>query len=158
MKIPRPELVQEMILKNGEAIMRFYGSSMTPFLKEGCRVAVEAINHQPIRIGDIVCFRSESRLVAHRVVSRLCSNGCQYFLTKGDNSRRLDAPLKREEIVGRVVAVEDRSLTTPYRKAVNFWLAKLSWASQVAAQGGNKLKRAVLFKLRRLVSFIFHFF
>ena len=158
MKIPRPELVQEMILKNGVAVMRFYGSSMNPFIKEGCRVVVEAVQNQPVAIGDIVCFRSDSRLVAHRVVSKLRSNGIEHILTKGDNCSKLDAPVTPGEIVGRIVRVEGRSLTGRRQRAINFCLAKLSWASNIAAQSGNKLKRAVLFKLRRLVSFIFHFF
>jgi len=158
MKIPVPELVQEMVLKNGRAVMKFYGSSMSPFLKEGCRVVVEPVCDEPIRIGDIVCFRSEERLVAHRVISSHRSNGCQYFLTKGDHCLRADAPLTRGEIAGRVVAVGTRTLTTPYGRIMNFWLAAVSRASAVAAQGGDKLKRAVLFEFGGLILLVSRFF
>ncbi len=81
------------------------GSSMLPFIQDGDRVLV-AHGHTGVRRGDVVVFRREGQMVAHRVIRTHGSDASPTFVTKGDNAPQFDPPLSADEIVGRVLAIE----------------------------------------------------
>lgn len=123
------ELIPQILSSKGKAALRMYGSSMSPLLAEGRVVEVVPFKEQKIRVGDIVCFKSKSQLTAHRVV-KLMPSGCSgesFVLTKGDNVRHFDLPLSTRQILGRVVTIEERSITTLFWRIANAWIAKASY-------------------------------
>ena len=91
-------------LKTGGPILVAYiGTSMNPTLREPEILEIRPYGNRPLRVGDVVFFRSPGRqqTVVHRIV-RLTPEG---LVTRGDNNRRDDAfVLQPEDIKGRVVA------------------------------------------------------
>jgi hypothetical protein len=75
---------------------------MIPYLRSG-----DIVNICPgktCHTGDIVLWQKRGSLVLHRVVGR--KNG--HIITKGDSLSGLDAPVPREQILGRAVTRERR--------------------------------------------------
>jgi hypothetical protein len=94
----------ESLLKGGCSIrLRATGWSMKPLLTSGCLLHVAPIQQAP-KIGEIVLYRSQGdRLVSHRVVAK--SSGVIW--TKGDSCSQVDKVLDLQQILGKVVAVEE---------------------------------------------------
>ena len=88
--------------------MNYIGSSMNPTLKPGVRLNVRAYHGQEVRRGDVIVFippGGDSKIV-HRVTS-VNSDGIR---TRGDNRNHEDDwVLRRENILGRVVAAQGRN-------------------------------------------------
>lgn len=122
-----PDLIEDLLKRRGEANLKMYGTSMSPLLPEGKMVKVSAQDLNTIRIGDVVCFRTNSHLIAHRVVHLHAGKEGLYILPKGDNSNCFDRPVRKEEIIGRVIGIENRSVTSPAWRLFNFMIAKLSY-------------------------------
>ena len=80
------------------------GTSMWPFLREGDRVYVQHGNGT-IRWGDVILFRQHERLIVHRLVFSRRQGPTTQHLMLGDNRLYPDAPVGREEVVGRVTAI-----------------------------------------------------
>lgn len=110
------------------------GTSMLPLIHHGDRLLVD---HGPFapRRGDIVLFRQESGLLAHRIVSIKQRCGTQRVITKGDNVGWFDRPLPAADLLGRVVAISHGGSTirldTPWPCAVGWVLAH--YTNSVAA-------------------------
>ena len=125
-KIPPADLVEEMLLNKGEVATKIYGSSMSPLLSEGKRVLMRHVDQGKIKLGDVVCFKSQSQLVAHRVVRIHRLKEGRRFLTKADNASTFDRYLSSDEVVGNVVAVEGQSLTAFPWKIFNRLIGEIS--------------------------------
>lgn len=85
---------------------------MTPFIREGDVVAIDPA--APCRVGDIILWERGEDMVLHRLVVR--KKG--WFLTKGDASGHLDAPVTGREILGRAVTQKRAGRV---RKLDSFW-------------------------------------
>ncbi len=98
---------------------------MYPSIREGELITVEPVVASDVTLGDIVLYRSQRGLIAHRViqVSRPQSEPSAYraagfslrassgegtlgFLSQGDASLCRDEPVGAEQILGRVIRVE----------------------------------------------------
>ena len=77
------------------------GRSMWPTIQDGDMLHVEPIRKAPRR-GDIILFFREGEFKAHRIIRRPYNN----FVTRGDAGMEIDGVVRRQEIVGRVVAKE----------------------------------------------------
>ncbi len=105
---------------------------MYPSIREGELITVEPVVPSDVTLGDIVLYRSQRGLLAHRVVgssptqssvlSPQSSSGSvlspHYFL-RGDASLSCDQPVGAEQILGRVIRVDrnGRSLALASRGA-----------------------------------------
>ena len=134
---PLPDPILEATLQiwgqaGGQHSIPITGRSMLPLIRDGDLVLV-AHGHAAVRQGDVVVFRREGELVAHRVLRVYGSGAGKRFLTKGDNALRLDPLLSAEEIVGRVLDVRrgDRQMsldTTAWRGVGRFVaVTTLAW-------------------------------
>lgn len=97
--------------ENGVAIplkISLHGYSMKPFISpEKDIVTIKTLIRDP-KVGDIVLFRrADGKNIAHRIYS-IFPDGIQ---TWGDNCPKPDAPIKREDIYGLIVAVEKNGKT-----------------------------------------------
>ncbi len=77
------------------------GQSMWPTIQDGDILHVEPIRKAPRR-GDIILFFREGEFKAHRIIRRPDDN----FVTRGDAGMESDGIVRRQEIVGKVVAKE----------------------------------------------------
>jgi signal peptidase I len=83
------------------------GRSMSPTIRDGEAVVVAPVKASEVRRGDIVLYRCERKLIAHRVVCvEKGSSRVRSFILRGDASVTADAAVAAEQILGRVVLVE----------------------------------------------------
>lgn len=98
--------------------------SMAPVYSRGAMVVVQKV-HSPmdVRIGDIVQYKTTSKLVTHRVIAidaAADGSGERVFTVKGDNNPAPDAPVTADKVVGIVRA------HVPYAGYPTVWLMELS--------------------------------
>ena len=84
--------------------------SMWPVLKEGSLVFIKFVEKSEIEVGDIVVYRNNKGFTIHRVVE-LREND---LTTKGDANFQKDAAVKYEDIVGKTVTIQGKSIVIPY--------------------------------------------
>ena len=99
--------VVEAILADGHALrIPVCGVSMHPALREGDVAVIAPFLGLP-RIGQIVLARTAGGpLVVHRLVNVELQSGRRLYRLKGDTGARADAGVLREELYGRLIAVE----------------------------------------------------
>lgn len=113
------------------------GHCMRPALQHGDRVFLKRLAGAEARLGDVVLVSSQGRLLLHRlVIGRRLGRLARGYRTMADRALLLDPPLRRADILGRVVSRDGRPL--PAR-----WVPALV-----------SLARAVLVRLRRAMSFL----
>lgn len=78
------------------------GDSMSPLIKDACKLEVRLGNMQKFRIGDIALFLENNRVVAHRIIRMKKEGEAIEFLLKGDNNKDVDRFFKKEELVGKL--------------------------------------------------------
>jgi peptidase S24-like protein len=90
------------------------GLSMSPTILDGERVLISPADPRRLRIGHIVKFSVDGRLILHRLVARRRrSDGALVFTFRGDNGSETDAHVPSSSIIGIAVAVErDENLIT----------------------------------------------
>ncbi|MFZ0412211.1 MAG: signal peptidase I [Candidatus Acidiferrales bacterium] len=97
--------IAHRIRTRGSACVRVLGASMFPWIRSGDLVFVSRIDFDRVRRGQVILFERAGRLIAHRVL-RTASGAA--ILTKGDSLDRADAPVRREEFLGRVTRLHRR--------------------------------------------------
>ena len=104
---------------------------MYPSIREGELVTVEPVVASDVTLGDIVLYRSERGLIAHRVVE-IASRDSRVFRLQGDASLSCDEPVEAHRILGRVVGVQrnGRSVVLASRGA-KLWHKARRLASRV---------------------------
>jgi signal peptidase I len=99
-------LIKEKLEKDGEIALKVHGGSMRPFIKSGSVIKIQnvkLIKNCGIKIGDVVLYEQDGRLLMHRVIKILRKSNMndKIFLVAGDN--RIDTiphTIKEEEIIG----------------------------------------------------------
>lgn len=83
------------------------GSSMSPAIPGRARLRVRLLAKQSCQAGDVVFYLSDEGFMVHRLVyqPRRCS-AASYVLTFGDNCLAPDPPVKKDRIMGTVIAVQ----------------------------------------------------
>ena len=91
---------------------------MYPSIREGELITVEPVAARDVQLEDIVLYRSERGLIAHRVIA-IASRDSRVFRLRGDASLSCDEPVEAHRILGRVVGVQrnGRSVTLASREA-----------------------------------------
>jgi hypothetical protein len=95
-------LVQEGLRHHGRLCLRLQGESMWPTIPAGSLVEVEPVSTHDIKLGDVVVWQRDGKLVAHRVVQRMRAEPGVCLITKGDNCSSSDRGLPMEAVLGRV--------------------------------------------------------
>ena len=103
------DLTTELLSQGTTVRFRPSGRSMYPSIREGELITVEPVVARDVKPGDIVLYRSERGLIAHRVVGSSPTQSSvlspHYFL-RGDASLSCDQPVAAQQILGRVVGVQ----------------------------------------------------
>jgi signal peptidase I len=78
------------------------GTSMSPTASPGDRLLVTSLSSDAaLHAGELVVVSRNGRLVAHRLIS----STADLVVTKGDAGLENDGPVRRSDVVGRVVAI-----------------------------------------------------
>jgi hypothetical protein len=101
--------VMKAVLDRGSLFrFRARGASMTPFIRDGDTLTLEALEDRAPRVGEVVAFfvrtGERSSLVVHRVVGNRGSE----TVIQGDAYGCASETIPRGDILGRVVRVERR--------------------------------------------------
>ena len=98
------------------------GPSMLPFILPGARLLIEPppFFSPPLAPGDLLLARSGGCLRLHRLIEERPDG----FIIKGDAVLRADPLVLRQDLHGRVVAIEGRFLTRYPLRRLNRVLAK----------------------------------
>ncbi len=100
--------ISESLLRRGLSVrFRAEGASMQPTIADGEPLIVAPFDTDDrIARGDIVLCRLDAGLVAHRVVSVVRVNAIETVTVRGDAKAACDAPVRRTDILAKVIAVE----------------------------------------------------
>lgn len=100
----------EALLEDNHQLSFFMrGNSMYPTLKAGDVGIVEKCSAADIKIGDIIVFKQNRKLIAHRLISINAENETHFFVAKGDKNLQPDKPFTVKELVGKVCSFQRRN-------------------------------------------------
>lgn len=85
--------------------MKMVSNSMIPLICQGNELLIE-LNPKTIRLGDILIYRHNNLLIAHRLIKSYDVEGKSFLILKGDRVRHSDSPLPAEKVIGRVIGVK----------------------------------------------------
>lgn len=115
--------------KTGEQhLIPIAGRSMFPLIRAGDQVLVTH-GSAGIRRGDVVVFRYNGTLFAHRVLSIYEGNNGTTFITKGDNTPQCDPLFGINEFIGCVISIKRGNRKMPIDTAawrILGWLIAVS--------------------------------
>src|SRR5882724_6215301 len=102
---PTFAVVVRDLLRAGTAV-RFPapGLSMLPEIQDGDVLHVAPVRADELRCGEIVLVDDGIKLRAHRLI--VSDTRADKFVTQGDASQEPDAPVRAQQILGRVIAKE----------------------------------------------------
>jgi hypothetical protein len=121
----RWHLAAEFLRLTGRARLRLTGTSMLPAARPGDVLSICMSGASHALPGDIVLFARNGRLVAHRVVERVISQDRPFWITRGDRLRHNDPPVSRDELLGRITAIQRGNRRIVPR--LTFWSRLASW-------------------------------
>src|ERR1035437_6107266 len=96
------EFAESILEENHKISIRMQGNSMYPTLKAGDVGLVENCIPDELKVGDIIVFKVQDRLIAHRLVDIYKKVGETLFLSKGDKNNFTDTPFTSEALLGKI--------------------------------------------------------
>ena len=131
---PNLSLLSGDLLSLGLGVrFRAPGTSMHPTIRHGDVITVEPVAPAKLKRGDIILYRFQNDFIAHRIVNVEEREGCKLtFILKGDASTGCDAPVKPEQVLGKVVCLErDQRIIDPYSLNVRIWSMLYLWLARI---------------------------
>lgn len=114
------ELLQEGLEKGNNFRFRALGSSMFPSIRSGDVITVKPVESAAICVGDVIFYRRDGRVYAHRLIRKQRIDGVLLFITRGDYLPFSDSPISTSQILGKVVSIERGRriirLDTPFQR------------------------------------------
>jgi len=102
---------------------------MHPTIRHGDLITVEPVAPPKLKRGDIILYRLQRDFIVHRIVN--IEERKDYgvtFILQGDASVTCDAPVKSDQILGKVVCLErDHRIIDPYSLSVRLWRMLCQW-------------------------------
>jgi len=95
------ELAADTLRSSGSLRLQVTGWSMLPSIWPGDTLVVKRVKYHAVSEGDIVLFRRDRRLFAHRVVTK-AGGPVDGILTRGDAMPAPDSPVSADELLGKV--------------------------------------------------------
>jgi signal peptidase len=105
---------------------------MHPSIRHGDVITVEPVEPTNLKRGNIILYRLQNGLIAHRIVNIEEREGCKLtFILRGDASITDDAPVKPEQVLGKVVCLErGQRIIDPYSRRVRLWSMLYLWLAR----------------------------
>ncbi|HYM79141.1 MAG TPA: S24/S26 family peptidase [Candidatus Dormibacteraeota bacterium] len=95
-------MASEVLRSSGSLRLQVTGWSMLPTVWPGDILVIEHLESDAAKDGDIVLFGRDRRLFAHRIISQDSKAGEPGILTRGDAMAAPDAPVAKNELLGKV--------------------------------------------------------
>lgn len=130
------ELLKEGMAKGTMPFLTVTSNSMSPLLRQGDEIGLEAVGMSEIRAGDLLVLQEQETFTTHRFWGMLRKKGENMLVTRGDRTLHFDRPWATQQIVGRVV-VRRRGqkllwLNRGRGRRLNHWLARLAqWENRL---------------------------
>jgi len=113
------DLAETLLDENHPLNFNMQGYSMYPTLREGDTGIVEKWNPNDLLVGDIVVFKANGKLVAHRLVKIELRNGLRLFTAKGDKNTYTDEPFTSDAFVGKITSFQrNNRINSPESKGM----------------------------------------
>jgi signal peptidase len=139
------ELVGEVLTSSRSLRLRVTGWSMLPAISPDDTLVIEPASSESVGQGDIVLFRRDGRLFAHRVPGKSGSASDFQIVSQGDGMANPDPPVSSSQLLGKVsfLVRDGRCLKlaqTPRlsMRAVAALVRRSSWAAR-AVVGVHKM-------------------
>jgi len=115
------DLADALLDENHPLNFNMQGFSMYPTMREGDSAIVEKWNPELLEAGDIIVFRSNNKLVAHRLIKTEYRNGVRWYTAKGDKNAHTDEPFTKEAFVGKITSIlRNNQTVTPDSLGMRF--------------------------------------
>ena len=121
--LARIDLAADVLRSFGELRLGVVGTSMLPAIRPADTILVRQCSFEEAGLHDVVLFIRQSRLFAHRVVSRSAA----HLITQGDSLAEPDHPVTADELLGKVVQVTRRGRTVRHAQRPG-WSSRLAGA------------------------------
>ena|SRR5579884_664822 len=124
------ELTSELLASGHGVRFQARGRSMVPAIQDGEVLHVRPLCQNKLRTGDIVLFGASEQFKAHRIISMRGDR----LLTRGDAGHDADEAIRRDQVLGIVIAKECAQSGQIIRLSgllarSTFWLRKArTWA------------------------------
>jgi ATP-binding cassette subfamily B protein len=103
------DFAETLLEDNHQLSFSMRGNSMYPTLKADDVGIVEKCSSADLKIGDIIVFKQNGKLIAHRLISIVVENGIYLLVAKGDKNLHKDQPFTVEALVGKVCSFQRRN-------------------------------------------------
>jgi len=115
------DLAEALLDENHPLNFNMQGYSMYPTLREGDTGVVEKWNPEDLHVGDIIVFKSNGKLVAHRLFKIEVRNGLRLFTAKGDKNSYTDQPFTGDALVGKITSLQRKNrIKSPDSRSMKF--------------------------------------
>ena len=127
-----------------------WGISMHPFLQVGDSIQLGLVLPEALRLGDLIAFRREDRLIVHRFAGHVRLDQVTWLRQKGDNLRGFGL-VRLEDLMGRVTYVTRAGGSRPMLSGFGLWRNRIlgcqAWMIcrmlELRQHLGRRLRRAV---------------
>jgi hypothetical protein len=122
---------------------------MSPLLRDGDVVLVQAVAPESVRVGDaVLCSSQPGRVVLHRVVRTVASASGRWLTVQGDQLARPDGVIPAAQIYGRAVTIRRNGVQIELDRPVPRLLGKLAalrsrWNLGRSSRFASRLLRAM---------------
>jgi len=126
-------------LRQGRAVeLQVATDSMSPGIRPGDVVTVAPLSAK-LRAGDIVVVDRDEDWIVHRFLGTFEGDGKTHIVTRGDNSRRSDAPLPVDAVAGKVTGIRRGDCEREVRRRA--WHAFRAWLAWQRLRLGRIVRR-----------------
>ena len=140
------ELLREAcaaLLRTGQMVrFRATGLSMDPTIRDGDVLTVEPVDLGEVRPGEILLYRTERGVIAHRLMRREVVETQLLYILRGDASATCDPPVSYGDVLGLVTSLRrrrrSRSLTNPWTRQ---WHVTWAAATRLARAAKSRICR-----------------
>lgn len=81
------------------------GFSMWPFLKEGEKLIIKKTSAGNLKVGDVILYHSNNRMVCHRLVKKIVCEDGYLLYARGDASSGLEELVTKDILIGKVIGI-----------------------------------------------------
>jgi len=129
------ELSDASLINRGQLRLLVTSQSMSPILRPGDHVLVQAVLPETLQRGDLLVTQQEDGYLTHRLVA-VDELG---WHTKGDRNRKADKPIGAQSIAGLVFAIERRGRARSIRSRPRRYTARfLGWLGWIEAKSKSR--------------------
>ena len=109
------------VLKTDYPMASITSGSMWPILKKGDLILIKGINEkEEIKLDDVVVYRNEKGFTIHRVIKL----NEETLITKGDANNVKDKPVKYEDVIGKLLVMNNKPFRIPLLGMVSVYINK----------------------------------